>query len=65
MLACGIIFLRRIPALLILYKWVPEIPSWRQALFAGHFGMSAIEIDSLLVDQSSYRSSTFVKMCMV
>jgi hypothetical protein len=21
-----------------LYKWVPEISSWREALFSGHFG---------------------------
>ena len=38
LLACGIIFLRRIPALLVLYTWIPGIASWRQALFSGHFG---------------------------
>ncbi|KAF8813994.1 Sodium/hydrogen exchanger [Phlegmacium glaucopus] len=37
-LACGIMFLRRIPAILVLYRWIPEITSWRQALFSGHFG---------------------------
>ena len=30
--------LRRIPALFVLYKWVPEIKSWQEALFTGHFG---------------------------
>ena len=34
----AIIFLRRIPAILILYRWIPEIPSPRNALFLGHFG---------------------------
>lgn len=29
---------RRIPALFALYKWVPEINGWREALFTGHFG---------------------------
>lgn len=29
---------RRIPALLALYKWVPEIKTWKEALFTGHFG---------------------------
>jgi len=29
---------RRIPALLALYKWVPEIKTWQEALFTGHFG---------------------------
>ena len=30
--------LRRIPSLLLLYKWIPEIANWREALFCGHFG---------------------------
>ena len=34
----AVMFLRRIPALLLLYHWVPEIASWKEALFAGHFG---------------------------
>ncbi|KAF8638220.1 hypothetical protein AX17_002369 [Amanita inopinata Kibby_2008] len=33
-----ILILRRIPALLVLYRWVPEIRSWKEALFTGHFG---------------------------
>ncbi|KAF8972166.1 Sodium/hydrogen exchanger family-domain-containing protein [Flammula alnicola] len=37
-LTVGIMFLRRIPAILALYKWIPEITSWREALFSGHFG---------------------------
>ena len=37
-LACGIFFLRRIPAVLVLYRWIPEINSWREALSCGHFG---------------------------
>ncbi|KAI9059182.1 Sodium/hydrogen exchanger, partial [Trametes sanguinea] len=35
----AVLFLRRFPPLLLLYKWVPEITSWREALFSGHFGM--------------------------
>lgn len=38
LLTVGIILLRRIPAILALYKFIPEISSWREALFAGHFG---------------------------
>ncbi|KAK0199728.1 Cation/H+ exchanger, partial [Desarmillaria ectypa] len=30
--------LRRVPSLLMLYRWIPEIGSWREALFVGHFG---------------------------
>jgi NhaP-type Na+/H+ or K+/H+ antiporter len=34
----AILLFRRIPSLLMLYKWIPEIRSWREALFSGHFG---------------------------
>ena len=37
-LCIAILFFRRIPALLMLYKWIPEIRSWKKALFTGHFG---------------------------
>jgi len=37
-LCIGILFLRRIPAVLMLYKWIPEISNWKEALFCGHFG---------------------------
>ena len=39
LLTVGVLFLRRIPAMLVLYKWIPEITSWREALFSGHFGI--------------------------
>jgi NhaP-type Na+/H+ or K+/H+ antiporter len=44
LLAVGILFLRRIPAILMLYKWIPEIRSWREALFSGHFGMFIVYV---------------------
>ncbi|EJF57784.1 hypothetical protein DICSQDRAFT_173653 [Dichomitus squalens LYAD-421 SS1] len=34
----AVMLLRRNPPLLLLYPWVPEIASWREALFSGHFG---------------------------
>ena len=33
-----ILALRRIPSLLLLYKLIPEVADWREALFCGHFG---------------------------
>ncbi|KAH8993997.1 Sodium/hydrogen exchanger family-domain-containing protein [Lactarius akahatsu] len=33
-----ILALRRIPSLLLLYKLLPEVANWREALFCGHFG---------------------------
>lgn len=37
-LAVVIIFLRRIPAVLALKPFTPDIKTWREALFCGHFG---------------------------
>lgn len=37
-LAVVVIFLRRIPAVLALKPFTPDIKSWREALFCGHFG---------------------------
>ncbi|KAJ6605185.1 Sodium/hydrogen exchanger family-domain-containing protein [Mycena vulgaris] len=34
----AVLALRRIPSVLLLYRWVPEISTWREALFTGHFG---------------------------
>ncbi|EGO25353.1 hypothetical protein SERLADRAFT_465372 [Serpula lacrymans var. lacrymans S7.9] len=39
-LVIAILFLRRIPPLLLLYKFVPEITTWKEALFCGHFGIT-------------------------
>lgn len=37
-LSIVVIFLRRIPAVMILTPVIPDIKSWREALFVGHFG---------------------------
>ncbi|KAH8828315.1 Sodium/hydrogen exchanger [Flagelloscypha sp. PMI_526] len=37
-LLVAIIALRRIPAILALYRYIPEISDWKEALFSGHFG---------------------------
>lgn len=34
----AIMFLRRLPSMLVLYRWIPEIKTLKQALFSGHFG---------------------------
>ena len=47
-----ILVIRRIPALLILYHWVPEIDGWKEALFSGHFG-------EFSVSYSTQRDSLF------
>ncbi|KAL1625216.1 hypothetical protein SLS56_007411 [Neofusicoccum ribis] len=37
LLAC-VLLLRRIPAVLLVKRWVPDLRTYREALFAGHFG---------------------------
>ncbi|CCD26026.2 Nha1p NDAI_0G02500 [Naumovozyma dairenensis CBS 421] len=37
-LSIVVIFLRRIPAVMLLKPIIPDIKSWREALFVGHFG---------------------------
>ncbi|GMM32967.1 Nha1 protein [Saccharomycopsis crataegensis] len=37
-LAIVVLFLRRIPAVLALKPFIPDIKTWREALFCGHFG---------------------------
>ncbi|ESK96445.1 hypothetical protein Moror_6953 [Moniliophthora roreri MCA 2997] len=49
-----VMFLRRIPAILMLYRWVPEIKNWREALFCGHFGpmgVGAVFVSSLALSK--------------
>lgn len=36
----SVLALRRIPVILALYRWIPEVNTWREALFTGHFGKS-------------------------
>lgn len=37
-IAIFVIFFRRIPIMMALKPFIPDIKSWREALFAGHFG---------------------------
>ncbi|KAG8213688.1 Sodium/hydrogen exchanger family-domain-containing protein [Butyriboletus roseoflavus] len=53
-LMIAILVLRRIPPLLLLYRWVPEVKSWKEALFCGHFGpmgVSAVFVSALALTQ--------------
>lgn len=52
-----ILFLRRIPSLLLLYKWVREVDGWREALFSGHFG------EQLSPDHSEYTKNSHLPAC--
>jgi len=60
----GILALRRIPSVLMLYKWIDEIEGWKQALFTGHFGVylsliQQYEISLISLDRSYGCRSNF------
>ncbi|KAF8504889.1 Sodium/hydrogen exchanger family-domain-containing protein [Russula emetica] len=52
-IAILVLLLRRLPIILGLFKWIPDIKSFREALFSGHFGpigIGAIFISSLATE---------------
>ncbi|KAJ7753933.1 Sodium/hydrogen exchanger family-domain-containing protein [Mycena maculata] len=56
----AILALRRIPSVLMLYRWVPEIRTWREALFTGHFGpmgVGAVFVSTLALTRLPVPSS--------
>ncbi|GAW01797.1 Na+ H+ antiporter Nha1 [Lentinula edodes] len=53
-LLISVALLRRIPPIMLLYKWIPEISSWQEALFSGHFGpmgVGAVFISTLALSE--------------
>jgi NhaP-type Na+/H+ or K+/H+ antiporter len=45
-IAVPVLLLRRLPIIIGLYKWIPDIKSLREALFSGHFGPIGIGVSS-------------------
>lgn len=41
-IAILVILLRRLPVMIVLYKWIPDVKTFREALFSGHFGPMGI-----------------------
>ncbi|KAF5391889.1 hypothetical protein D9757_001639 [Collybiopsis confluens] len=41
-IAILVLLFRRLPAVLALYKWIPDIKTFREAVFTGHFGPMGI-----------------------
>jgi sodium/hydrogen antiporter len=37
-IAVLVLLLRRLPAVIALYRWIPDIKTFREAVFSGHFG---------------------------
>ncbi|KAF9523393.1 Sodium/hydrogen exchanger family-domain-containing protein [Crepidotus variabilis] len=52
-IAILVLLLRRLPIMIALYKWIPDIKTFREAVFSGHFGpigIGAVFISTLAVD---------------
>ena len=41
-LAVLVLLLRRLPIMMGLYRWIPDVKNWREAVFTGHFGPMGI-----------------------
>ncbi|KAL0065331.1 hypothetical protein AAF712_007671 [Marasmius tenuissimus] len=41
-IAILVLLFRRLPIMLALYKWIPDVKTFREALFSGHFGPMGI-----------------------
>ncbi|EIN12795.1 hypothetical protein PUNSTDRAFT_60619, partial [Punctularia strigosozonata HHB-11173 SS5] len=53
-IAILVLLLRRLPVMIALYKWIPDVKTFREAVFSGHFGpmgIGAIFISTLAVEQ--------------
>lgn len=37
-IAILVLLLRRLPIMIALYKWIPDVKTFREAVFTGHFG---------------------------
>ncbi|TFL02627.1 Sodium/hydrogen exchanger family-domain-containing protein [Pterulicium gracile] len=53
LIALLILLLRRLPIMIALYKWIPDIKTFREAVFCGHFGpmgVGAVFISTLAAE---------------
>jgi hypothetical protein len=41
-LAVLVLLLRRLPVMMAMYRWKPDVKTWREAVFSGHFGPMGI-----------------------
>jgi sodium/hydrogen antiporter len=48
-IAILVLLLRRLPVMIALYKWIPDVKTFREALFSGHFGPMGIGMSCLLL----------------
>ncbi|KIM41196.1 hypothetical protein M413DRAFT_43557, partial [Hebeloma cylindrosporum] len=52
-IAILVLLLRRLPIIVMLYRWIPDIKTFREAIFSGHFGpigIGAVFISTLALE---------------
>ncbi|KAK7022027.1 hypothetical protein VNI00_017060 [Paramarasmius palmivorus] len=53
-IAILVLLFRRLPAMIALYRWIPDVKTFREALFTGHFGpmgIGAVFISTLAAER--------------
>ncbi|EMD40247.1 hypothetical protein CERSUDRAFT_112439 [Gelatoporia subvermispora B] len=53
-IAILVLLVRRLPIMVVLYKWIPDVKTFREAVFSGHFGpmgIGAVFISTLAAGQ--------------
>ncbi|KAG7091677.1 hypothetical protein E1B28_010697 [Marasmius oreades] len=61
LIAMLVLLFRRLPVMLALYKWIPDVKTFREALFSGHFGpmgIGAVFISTLAADTLRHEAET-------
>ena len=53
-----IIFFRRLPIVLALKKWIPDIKTYREALFCGHFGPMGLGALFLVIEARAFMETS-------
>ncbi|KAL9127890.1 MAG: hypothetical protein Q9217_003326 [Psora testacea] len=61
-----VIFFRRIPIMMVLKPFIPDIKTWREALFAGHFGPIGVgAIFAAILARAELETDTTVPLAVV
>ena len=58
-IAILVLLLRRLPIIIALYRWIPDIKTLREAVFSGHFGPIGIGMSSINLHRINFSNASF------
>jgi hypothetical protein len=58
-IAILVLLLRRLPIIIALYRWIPDIKTLREAVFSGHFGPIGIGQSSINLHRINFSNASF------